>query len=368
LAQIVIGLNDGTTVTEVATTKFTGYLSDNTASVTVYRLEVDPCTGAEVEVQVASGTVKAGDVRNKFDIRITDAAVSKSAAEYRVRANKGVKTVSKGLLAGQYVSPITDLIWPEVNVPGTVWPQNAFELFGQLKNGFVMNNKQYGQLKPWPGATAPVPTKVCTGTELNPTAASAPPAGQVPVANAGPALTGQLAGSLITIAGNNTNAALTDAQLTYNWTGPADVTINNANKPVMSFVDPWQDPVATPTSTRAFSLKICLVSNATACNSSSVNVITNKFVDTVTITGYQFASKQGGTLTLSATSNNLLTGANGANLSFQLSGTGAFQAMTQDATNTGVYTFSARSVGKQPTSVGVKSTHNSTVTITTVFI
>ncbi|KAJ4991922.1 hypothetical protein SVAN01_02517 [Stagonosporopsis vannaccii] len=372
--DVVIAINDGTANTEVGTTKFTGYLSDGSGSVTVYRLDVDPCTGAETEVQVASGPLKAGDVRNKFDIRFKDTSVTKLAREYRVKANKGAKVVAKDIQAGQYTSPITELIWPENNVPGTLLTPNAFNLFGQLKDGFVQDNKQWGQLKQWPGASAPATAKTCTGTELSNTPASpsptgtatTAPAGETPVANAGANLAGQLAGSLITITGSNTNTKLTDAQLSFAWSGPSGITINNANKPVMNFVNPWQSTTA-PT-TRTFTLKICLASDANTCSSANVDVVTNKNQDTVTITSYQFASKGGGTISVTAKSNNVLTtGPDAANLQIQLSGAGTFISMTADTTNGGTYTYNAK-VGKQPSSIAVKSTHGSNVATTSALV
>jgi hypothetical protein len=325
----------------------------------------------ETESQVATGSLKAGDVRNKFDIRFTDLSITKGAKEYRVKANKGQKIVTKGLQTGQFTAPISETVWPEVNVPGTPWPQVPFQLFGNLKDGFVMDNKQWGQLKPWPGAPVPAPSKVCTGNELGNPSPSPVPSGQVPIANAGTNLTGQLAGALITLTGSNTNAALTDSQLTFSWSGPADVTITNANQAVMSFVNPWQDPTSTPTTTRTFTLKICLASDNTQCSTASVSVVTDKFVDTITITGYQYNTKQGGTITVSATSNNVLVGTNGANLQLQLSGTGAWLNMAQDTgnnANTGRYTFNKNAIGRQPTSIGVRSSHNPTPVTTTAFI
>lgn len=335
----------------------------------MYRLDTDPCTGDENEVQVAAGQVKALDARNKFDIRFKDTSITKGAREYRIKASKGAKVVAKNIQAGQYVAPISEIIWPENNVPGTAITQNAFNLLGQLKDGFVFDNKQWGQLKPWPGAPTPGTAKTCTGNELLSTPAStgsttATTVGEVPVAKAGDALAGQLAGSLITITGSNTNTKLTDTQLTFSWTGPTGVTINNANKPTMSFVNPW---TTTTPSTQKFTLKICLASDGTVCNSATVDVITTKTTDTVTITSYQFTKSGGGTVTVTAKSNNVLTGTDGANLQIQLSGTGNFIPMTADAANPGTYTYNIKGI-KQPSSIAVKSTHGSNVATTSALV
>lgn len=339
----------------------------------MYRIDVDPCTGAESEVQVAAGQVKALDARNKFDIRFSDTSQTRAAREYRIKASKGAKLVAKGIQAGQFQAPISEIIWPENNVPGTPITQNAFNLLGQLKDGFVFNNAQFGQLKPWPGSPTPSPAKTCTGTELSnaaapapsPGTATAPTTGQTPVASAA-ALTGQLAGSLITVTGSNTNTKLTNAQLSFTWTGPPGIVISNGDKPAMSFVAPWQ-PTTSPT-TLTFTVKICLASDASVCSSASADVTTDKIQDNVSITSYQFSTKQGGTVTVTAKSDNVLAGADGANLQIQLGGTGAFQPMTQDTANRGTYTFTARAVGKQPSSIGVKSIHNPKVVTTSVLV
>jgi hypothetical protein len=127
---------------------------------------MDPCTGIETERQVAAGTLKVGDARFKFVIRFIDTAITKATREYRIKASKGAVKSRQGIQAGQYVCPITGIIWPEITVPGTPQPQNAFQLFTHLANGFVMDNKQFGPLRPWPGSPVPSPSKICTGNEL----------------------------------------------------------------------------------------------------------------------------------------------------------------------------------------------------------
>lgn len=63
--------------------------------------------------------------------------------------------------------PITAVIWPEITLPGIPQRPNAFQLFDHLADGFVMNNEQFGPLRPFPGATTPTPSKICSGSELS---------------------------------------------------------------------------------------------------------------------------------------------------------------------------------------------------------
>jgi hypothetical protein len=268
---------------------------------------------------------------------------------------------NQGLEAGQYVSPITEVVWPEVNVPGTPWPANMFNQFSHLANGYVFENQQYGPLRPFPGVT-PTPSKVCTGNELNPVTPPAAPAGAVPVAFAGADFTAR-AGTLITLSGSNSNPNLTESQLTFSWKQTVPPTENlvltNANTAQASFVAPAQTSANV---TRTFQVKACLVSNATSCSTDDVLVSTDLRPDTITITSYQWVSKQSGTITVVATSNVVLTGTGRAALTVTFGG--ATFAMTQDQTNGGAYTYSARSVGKQPANILVKSALGSSKTQT----
>ncbi|KAH8646038.1 hypothetical protein BGZ60DRAFT_424553 [Tricladium varicosporioides] len=162
----IIAVNDGSANVEIAETRFIGYISDSTASVSVYALDIDPCTGVETERMIAVGGLKVGDARFKFVIRFIDTSITKATREYRIKANKGVQTTPQGIFAGTYVTPISAIIWPEITVPGIPMIPNAFQLFGFLANGYVMDNQQWGPLRPWPGATAPTPIKICIGNEL----------------------------------------------------------------------------------------------------------------------------------------------------------------------------------------------------------
>ncbi|ORY04866.1 hypothetical protein BCR34DRAFT_591069 [Clohesyomyces aquaticus] len=355
--DVNIAINDGTLNVEVGTTRFTGYLSDGSGSVSVYRLDIDPCTGTETEVQVAAGGLKAGDARNKFDIRFSDGSRTVASKEYRVKANKGQKTVTKGFKTGQFVAPISEVIWPENNVPGTPWSENAFDIFTNLKDGFVFNNQQWGQLTPWPGAKAPTAAKKCVGNELTNTPTN-PPAGATAQAKAGADITGQTFGSITTLNGQFTSAGLTAADVTFKWTTDATgITIQNADKATATFVNPW----GTASVSRTFTLEVCTKATTPACTTDAVVVTTDKTTDTIKITSYKFANQGGGTITVTAESNNVLpANPDGAKLSITFGATTA--AMNQDATNGGVYTFSRTGVGKQPTSITIKSAHSGSAT------
>lgn len=321
-------------------------MSDPAGSVSVYRVDVDPCTGAETEVQIAAGTTKAGDVRNKFDIRFRDlVTISNISAQYRVKANTGSVPVAFGIQAGQFTAPISELIWPEVNVPGTVFPQNPFQLFNNLKDGFADNGTQYGQLKPWPGTPVPTPMKTC---------------GPLPIANAGPDILHQNFGAITTLTGSQTNPAFTDADVTFTWSGPAGAgqpVPAPANTKVTSFTNPW---AGLPSITRTFTLKVCLVANPTACSTDTVDVTTDNQVETITITSYRYANRN---IALTAITNNVLpSNPNGAQLRFFVNGaTTGGTLMTQSTTNRAQYTINFTR-NTAPNSIRITSQHGGVAT------
>jgi hypothetical protein len=316
--------------------------------VLAYAIKVDPCTGVETERQVGSGPIKPADVRNKFVVRFKDLQATAATRKYRFKTNKGAMLTNQGIQAGKYVSPITELVWPEVNVPGTSWPANMFNQFSHLANGFVFENQQYGPLRPFPMATTPTPYKICTGNELNPVPPPAAPAGAVPVAFAGGDFTTR-AGTAISLQGRQTNANLVESRVKFSWkqTLPAteNIVLTNENTAVASFIVPSQTSASTA---RSFVLTTCLVSDATKCSTDDVIISTDLRSDIVTITSYQYASKQNGTITVVARSNVILRGTSKAALSPVFNG-GATVAMIQITTNGGLLsTHLAVLVSSQP--------------------
>ena len=72
---------------------------------------------------------------------------------YRIKLDTGTKLLPNGILAGQFVQPVTDLIFPEVITPGVVAPEYDFTNIGPLANGFGPDGdgNVFHQLSPWPG-------------------------------------------------------------------------------------------------------------------------------------------------------------------------------------------------------------------------
>jgi len=346
----IIGTFDTQSSAEVAPadSRFIGYLSDSTAKVVISRIDIDPCGGTPTEVEVGSATPVG--VRNKWTWRATSATLTKYAREYRVTTIGGTKATNGGqITAGQYVAPVTEWIFPEPGVPGHQPGKLDFSTFGHLRDGLGpdANGDVWGQLNPWPDATAPS-AKTCavitTPTSSAPaTSGTAAPGLSGFAANAGPDISSR-PGVVVKLSGKADNSSTLPANdLTYKWTqtsGPA-ITLTGGGSPTASFTCP---SVAAATK-YTFALTVTSASEASS-NTDSVDVSSDPAaLDTVVIDSYTTTTQNGGTISVTAHTN-VVDGT--AKLTVQLvNGTpGAAIAMT-DA-GAGKYTYSARST-KKPT-------------------
>ncbi|KEQ68439.1 hypothetical protein M436DRAFT_58559 [Aureobasidium namibiae CBS 147.97] len=170
----IVGIYDGGATSEFGDSRFIGYTSDPNAAITVSAIDVDPCTGEETERSVGSAPYKRGDARNKWEWRAGTTTTSKYTREYVIRASTGEKLTDNKINAGRYVQPVLEFLFPEPNVPGVVPPVNDFSNFPFLAQGlgYDQDGNLFGQLNPWPGASAPA-TKSC-GPYSPPAASSAP--------------------------------------------------------------------------------------------------------------------------------------------------------------------------------------------------
>lgn len=358
--------------------QFIGYLSDSTAKVVISRMEIDPCTGQVNEVEV--GSASPVGVRNKWTWRATSATITKYAREYRVSTLGGTKATNGGqITAGQYVAPVTEWIFPEPGVPGHQPGKLDFSQFTQLRDGLGpdANGDVWGQLNPWPDATAPAPFKACTST-TTPTS-SAPPStgtgtgtgtGTAPPsgfsANAGADITTR-PGVVVKLSGKADNSAsLPAGDLTYAWTqvsGPT-VTLTGGASATASFTAPSVAALTKYT----FELKVTSASEATS-STDSIDVSSDpNGLDTVVIDSYTTTTQNGGTISVTAHTN-VVDGT--AKLSLQLVNGTPGTALAMTDAGGGKFTYSARST-KKPTGgiivsskIGTKAGGTAKSTVTT---
>ncbi|KAK4610528.1 hypothetical protein CLAFUW4_14160 [Fulvia fulva] len=138
IEDALIGVFDSQSqnIVEHADNRFIGCVSNPSAQVTIARIEVDPCTGETKDVNVGSATLKTGDIRNKWEWRAESTALQRYTREYRITASTGTGSTNGGqILAGQYVQPVTEGIFPEAVTPGRLSAKNDFSQFTHLRDG-----------------------------------------------------------------------------------------------------------------------------------------------------------------------------------------------------------------------------------------
>jgi hypothetical protein len=327
-------------------------------------MDIDPCTGAVTEVEV--GSASPVGVRNKWTWRASSTTLVKYAREYKVKTLGGTKATNGGqITAGQYVAPVGEWIFPEPGVPGHQPGKLDFSNFGHLANGLGpdSNGDVWGQLSPWPDATAPA-VKTCTATTTPTSSAPASTGTGLSgfAANAGPDISTR-PGVVVTLSGKADNsAALPSGDLSYAWTqisGPT-VTLTGGASSTASFTAPSVGALTKYT----FALTVTSASEkSNSVDNVDVSSDPNAF-DTVVIDSYTTTTQNGGTISITAHSN-VVDGT--AKLTVQLLNPTAGAALTMTSAGGGKYTYNAKST-KKPTG-GITVTSNlkgkSTITATT---
>ncbi|EPE26368.1 hypothetical protein GLAREA_02280 [Glarea lozoyensis ATCC 20868] len=282
----LIGVADLDANFEAARHRFIGLASRSDMLVRIFAVDEDPCTGEESERLVASATPDGLYTRN-----------------YRIRIGDITLTTSDGIIAGQYVQPVSEWIFPELISPGAAPPTNDFSNIGPLRNGFgPINGTIFGQLSPWPGAVTPTPAvAVCAPPATSTTATTTPTGTPEPVALTISAGTDQtvLGGVSVLLSASLIAGNVPPASLSYNWTqiaGPI-VALSASNTASIRF----SAPVAA--ASREFKVEITHTPSGSKANDTiavtSVAIGQGAF-DHPVIDALSWASRQSGTATANA--------------------------------------------------------------------
>lgn len=313
--DMLVGIPDTAANVEVADVRVIGFLSSCAgAVVTISAIEVDPCTGAETYRRIGSATPKQ-EVRCKWEARLNTVGLSPYTREYLITTNTPTIKTKNDIDAGQYVQPVGEWIFPEVDVPGTNPPPLIFTDIRGLVQGDFLDNQQFGPLNPFPGSAPPSPSKQCSPGDIptDPTTPTTPTTpgdpttpntpGTAPVAAAVQIAAVQRVGALLSLAGSNTAQGLTNDQLNFKWTqtsGTPAITLTNPNTPTAGFTAPR----VTTETPFTFELTVSLKSDATKTSKATVTVkISPTAPDIVTIDTYTWESRQSGTISVSCSSN-----------------------------------------------------------------
>lgn len=380
--EALIGILDPTNRgLEDARSRFVGFCTDPSTTISVWAIDIDPCTGAESERLMGftfPEPLIGGRARWKFETAAQP--VGLWTRSYRLKLSSGQKNTTDGILGGQFVQPVLTWVFPEVFIPGVTAPPLDFSNIGALANGFGpdKDGNVFHQLKPWPGATAPVPISVCpdkipTATYTSSSSTSKSSSTSVPSAPTGTPVTppptvltanagvDQLirGGTAVTLRASQSAPGFLATDLTFSWaqtSGPTTgVKLTGAATSVLSFTVPVLTTTDPATIARAFTLTITHLPSG-AKSTDAVTVIADKVsVDVPIIDTFTWvAGRLGGTLTLATHTNLILpSGATGAQMEASIGGA-APVTMNRVTGSPGHFTLTQRQV-PQPNGVTVVS-------------
>ncbi|KAI0203934.1 hypothetical protein F4808DRAFT_393133 [Astrocystis sublimbata] len=162
----LLGISNFNGNTELAESRIVGYTSNSRATVAMYAMDIDRCTGAVTDRIVAAiGLRGGGNPQNKFEYRAD--ILSGYARDYRVVAEvDGVpktRVTKNGFLAGTYVQPVNVWVHGEQDVPGVPPPANDFSQLLWLTEGLGVDAEGniWGPLDPFPQSGLIIEAPTC---------------------------------------------------------------------------------------------------------------------------------------------------------------------------------------------------------------
>ncbi|KAI3392026.1 hypothetical protein diail_6322 [Diaporthe ilicicola] len=151
----LLGIDNPSPNAEIAESRFIGFTSNNRATVSLYAMDVHPCTGAVTNRIIAAVGLRGGrNAQNKFEYR--SEILSRYTREYFVIAEiDGIaKTVltKNNITAGTYVQPVNTWIQGEQDVPGVPPVPHDFSQMAFLTQGVGAdaNGNIWGPIQPFP--------------------------------------------------------------------------------------------------------------------------------------------------------------------------------------------------------------------------
>ncbi|KAH9226669.1 hypothetical protein K456DRAFT_1754758 [Colletotrichum gloeosporioides 23] len=165
----LLGIDNPSPNAEIAESRFIGFVSNNRATVSLYAMDVDPCTGTTSDRIIASMGLRGGrNAQNKFEYR--NEILFRYTREYRVIAEiDGVaktRVTKNNLTAGTYVQPVNVWVPGEQDVPGVPPVSYDFSQMEFLTKGVGADDagSVWGPLEPFPQTGVFIETPVCAAT------------------------------------------------------------------------------------------------------------------------------------------------------------------------------------------------------------
>lgn len=135
--------------------QFIGFTSNNRATVSLYAMDVNPCTGTVTNRIIAAVGLRGGrNAQNKFEYR--SEILSRYTREFFVVAEiDGIeKTIltKNNITAGTYVQPVNVWVQGEQDVPGVPPVPHDFSQMAFLTQGVGAdaNGNIWGPIQPFP--------------------------------------------------------------------------------------------------------------------------------------------------------------------------------------------------------------------------
>ncbi|KAK5651794.1 hypothetical protein OQA88_11661 [Cercophora sp. LCS_1] len=368
--EVLIGIYTPDTNGEVAETRFIGYVSDPSVTISILALDIDPCTGHETERSISVGQHRpeAGG-RNKWLARI-DGRTTPSiyTREYKFITSSGTVLTKNNITAGQYISPILEWIQPELLVPGAEPLIHEYSALSHLTKGVGpdANGNIFGPLDPFPqtgvtvfdvstcGSTGPGNPDPEPGTGVTPTARVEAGLGTVTVTNQRMFVRSD---DTFVLRGFHTNAndpAFAGDNITYTWSideSQSEGTV--ANLFTFTPVNNGQNinvrfRGTAPVGDYVFQLSVTSASqNTTGTATFTINFFTGP--DTIEVTAVTWTSSQSGTIGVTCKSNYLVDSKVQMRVTYPGDGGQTTSAMTATPANSGNWSFSTRRVARPGT-------------------
>jgi hypothetical protein len=311
-------------------------------------------------------------------LRREDTARNIYTRDYRVVASTGTVRTRNGILAGQYVQPVTEWVQPELTAPGTPPIPNDFSQMGYLTQGVGpdADGNFWGALNPFPqsGVVTRDPAEECP--VIPPTDPQVPiPAisARLRIGSSNTATTDPDTQSIflrrddvLLLWGSQIAENFTEADLVYRW-GIGEGSSGTASQLATFSGSNIKDATVTfgdnpPVGAYTFALDITSLSyNKTGTDTIQVNLFTG--ADTITVQSYTWVSRQSGTLSVTCKSSYKLDSRVAMSLDYTTRRGTFAVAMSANPPNSGLWVFSSRDID-QPTSITCRSLIGGSVTAT----
>ncbi|KAJ7079967.1 hypothetical protein B0H15DRAFT_857498 [Mycena belliarum] len=182
-AQYAIVVPDPTV--EVGETRATALATDPSTLIQWFAIDVNPCTGKSTERNLLLVKPRTAAPRGKTVFRLSKTDASPATRQVGFRYSTGTQPGPRGIIAGQFIQPVFDYVFPELVSFGSPEVPNQFDLMPYLASGsgpFVPGNLLsppmasptiVRQLSPWPGNLKPGAVACPTITPTSSSASSA---------------------------------------------------------------------------------------------------------------------------------------------------------------------------------------------------